>query len=107
MPRNLPPEDADPKTDFEDVLDLIGGWGRYQKVLLLFLLVSALAEAYSFYIPVFYIFVPDHWCSLDHLGNVTGLTDLELLEHVIPKDENGERSKCLMYDVDPDKGSFK
>ncbi|TRY75750.1 hypothetical protein TCAL_00766 [Tigriopus californicus] len=95
-------------TNFEDLLNLIGGWCRYQKTLLAFFFFNCMFLAYAAYTPVLFLYTPDHFCSVDHIWNATGSQELlwhedQVLNLLIPIEEfSGKRSKCLMYNVSVD-----
>lgn len=109
--------------DFEDVLKYVDGWGRYQIILLVLFFYMSFLFSYMQYPPILYLYVPDHWCALDPrleegaagagppLVGLTGSDgnnqagggadeSLQLLDRFLPRDENGKRSQCFMYDVD-------
>jgi hypothetical protein len=86
--------------DFDDILDHVDGWGRFQIRLLLVFIPFTFFLAYVGYAPILYLYVPDHWCRVphqqDHPDNTT------MINALIPLDEiTGERSRCLIYDVEP------
>ena len=85
--------------DFEDVLGHIGGWGRYQKILLLFFIIFCAFDAYIMYVPVLFLYIPDHWCSPHPSFSNSSLELEEIIELTIPLDQNGQRSMCEMYDI--------
>jgi len=53
--------------EFDDLLDIVGGYGKYQKRLLygvfcpIFFFLSLNTNS-----PIFYLAVPDHWCHVDN-----------------------------------------
>jgi hypothetical protein len=44
--------------DFDDILDHIGGWSRYQLILMFMSLPFAMLLAYSTYTPVLFLYTP-------------------------------------------------
>ena len=50
-------------SDFDDVLEHVGGWGRYQMLLLVVSLPFSMLLAYAGYTPVLYLYTPDHVCA--------------------------------------------
>ena len=72
---------------------------RYQVILLLISLPFNVLCAYAFFTPVLVLYVPDHHCSIDaYLMSDRGNFLREELESwFIPVEDNGSKSKCLMY----------
>ena len=72
---------------------------RYQLILLLISLPFNVLCAYAFFTPVLVLYVPDHHCSIDaYLMSDRGNFLREELESwFIPVEEDGSKSKCLMY----------
>ncbi|XP_055337550.1 beta-alanine transporter-like [Paramacrobiotus metropolitanus] len=88
--------------DFDDILDVIGPFGKYQK-LTVFLVVQAALFPCGFltYNAVFFAAVPgDYWCKIPALENATVNVTTK---HFWPPDEhNGTlqgHSRCFMYDL--------
>ncbi len=97
--------------DFDSVLRLTGGWGRYQVRLLLLLLPFTFFLSYVAYSPVLFLYVPDdHGCRPHpHLAklllptaNLSSSGAHLLLELTSPPDPESPtgRSRCTQYDVD-------
>ena len=77
--------------DFEDILGHVGGWGRYQLILLFLFFPCTMMLAHVTYTPVLILYTPEHHCDVGGL-------DPDL---AIPIDEDtGQRSRCMMYDVE-------
>ena len=97
-------------TDFDEILEHVGGWGVFQWKLLGVLMFSTFVLSYVAYSPILFIYTPDHWCHIPQnyteilqISNKTDLKDL-----MIPIDENTmEKSKCYMYDPDSIRESFE
>lgn len=87
------PDPSEPIKEFEDILNHVGGWSRYQCLLLCFFFPFTLFLSYVAYSPILFLYVPDHWC---HIHNLT--SELEPLAYPITSD--GKRSQCQMFDVD-------
>jgi len=90
------------KIDFDELLNYIGGWGRFQITLLVMMIQFTFFLAYVGYSPILYLYVPDHWCSIpqDVQDKVSFSNMTDLLDVLIPYDENiQKRSQCYMYDV--------
>ena len=83
--------------EFEDVLNHVGGWGRYQKSQLIIFLPLTVILAYVCYSPILFLYTPDHWCSPDPSLNFGNLSRLEIKRLTIPRKANGEFERCKMY----------
>uniref|UniRef100_A0ABK9NEP8 Major facilitator superfamily (MFS) profile domain-containing protein n=1 Tax=Glossina morsitans morsitans TaxID=37546 RepID=A0ABK9NEP8_GLOMM len=82
--------------DFDDILPLIGEFGRYQKLLFLCMIPFAFFVAFVYFSQIFLTLIPDqHWCTVPELST---LPLQERLALSIPR-VNGEYSNCLMYNV--------
>ncbi|XP_005182426.1 organic cation transporter protein [Musca domestica] len=82
--------------DFNDMLPLIGEFGRYQKFLFILMIPFAYYLAFVYFTQIFLTLMPEeHWCTVPELGNLTREESLKLS---IPLVE-GKYSKCLRYDV--------
>merc|ERR1712109_119351 len=90
------------KIDFDELLNHIGGWGKFQITLLVMMIQFTFFLAYVGYSPILYLYVPDHWCSipLDIQDKVSFSNMTDLLDVLIPYDENiQKRSQCYMYNI--------
>ena len=85
--------------DFEEVLSHVGGWGRYQIVLLFFFFAFCAFTAYIIYAPVLFLYVPDHWCKPHPTFENSSLSPEAIARLTIPLKENGEREQCVMYNI--------
>lgn len=92
--------------DFEKVLATVGTWGRYQKALLAFMIPLCMFTAYVVYAPVFFLFIPDHWCNPHPSFLEANLTLEEIINLTIPLTEDGTRSSCKMYNVTYEEVTF-
>ncbi|OQV14655.1 Carcinine [Hypsibius exemplaris] len=91
------------KMDFDDILQMIGPFGRYQKlVIFLVLLPALLPDGILVLNSVFMAATPaDHWCKLP-VPNHTD-HDWHDFADLLPKemrDGHERHSRCLMFDVD-------
>lgn len=88
---------------FEEALEHVGGFGRYQKFMNFFVIHLAVMTGVFANIPiVFLVATPDHWCkapTLDHL-NVTRDVYLKLAVPTIKTHGKLEYSQCHQYDRD-------
>lgn len=63
-------EQAPPPTaiDFDDLLPLIGEFGRYQKILFLLMIPFSFFVAFVYFSQIFLTLIPDqHWCHVPEL----------------------------------------
>ncbi len=78
--------------EFDEILDLIGGWGLFQWKLLVIFMYSTFLTSYVGNSSILYQYTPDHWCKNPY-ENYT-------LTQVIPVDEStGKLSQCKMYNL--------
>ena len=92
------------KVDFEELLDHIGGWGKFQIRLTAIFVYFTFFLAYVGYTPILYLYTPEHWCKIpEDLGgqliemNISD--ENSLMDVMIPKEKDGKRSQCEMYNV--------
>ena len=86
--------------DFEEVLSYVGGWGRYQFILLLFFFAFCAIDAYVVYSPVLFLYVPDHWCKPHpSFQNTTDFNLEHILNLTVPWKDTGKREQCFMYNI--------
>ena len=56
--------------------------------------------SYVCYSPILFLYAPDHWCSIDYLFDPnSNLTKQEMTDIAVPKEPDGAKSKCYMYNV--------
>lgn len=61
-------EQAPPAIDFDDLLPLIGEFGRYQKILFLLMIPFSFFVAFVYFSQIFLTLIPDqHWCHVPEL----------------------------------------
>lgn len=83
-------------SDFEDVLSRVGDFERYQKLLILSMLLPATIWSSLLSRDVDYLFlVPDHWCRVAALANFSHGEQKRLIRPA-------PNATCLMFDVDYD-----
>ncbi|XP_063879611.1 organic cation transporter 1-like isoform X2 [Scylla paramamosain] len=83
--------------DFDDILEVVGSFGRYQKMMmfLIFMPVSFFA-AFTSNLFLFQMVLPDYWCHTPGREN----TSLSLAEwRQLTRPSNGEPSRCLMHEI--------
>ncbi|XP_011201961.1 organic cation transporter protein [Bactrocera dorsalis] len=87
-----------PPMDFDDILPLIGEFGKYQKILFLLMIPFATFVAFVYFSQIFMTLVPEqHWC---HVPELEELTVEERLALSIPRMSGiREYDNCKMYDV--------
>ena len=96
------PKPSKDKIDFDELLNYIGGWGKFQITLLNTMIQFTFFLAYVGYSPILYLYTPDHWCSIpEEVQNKVNFTNMvDLLDVLIPYDPKiQKRSQCLMYDI--------
>ncbi|KAH8259314.1 hypothetical protein KR026_002200 [Drosophila bipectinata] len=85
-----------PNLDFDDILPLIGEFGRYQKFLFICMIPFSFFVAFVYFSQIFLTLIPEqHWC---HVPELDGLDVEARLALSIPM-VNGEYNNCYMYDV--------
>ncbi|XP_016984828.1 organic cation transporter protein [Drosophila rhopaloa] len=85
-----------PSMDFDDILPLIGEFGRYQKLLFICMIPFSFFVAFVYFSQIFLTLIPEqHWC---HVPELDGLDVEARLALSIPM-SNGEYNNCYMYDV--------
>lgn len=65
--------------DFDEILDHVGGFGKYQKRTILLMAFACLISSSTLYEPVFQSYEPDHWCASPELDRYN-CSNLELSE---------------------------
>lgn len=86
--------------EFDDILEVVGSFGRYQKwlLLLIFMPVSFFA-AFTSNLFLFQMVLPDHWCHVPGREN-TSLSVTAWHNLTRPRSsDTGEPSNCLMRDI--------
>ena len=71
--------------DFDDILEHVGGWGRFQYFTTLVFFLFNMFLGYVYYSPILTVFTPPHWCAVPDLANLTMDQRREL---AIPRDED-------------------
>nr|XP_016934593.1 organic cation transporter protein [Drosophila suzukii] len=85
-----------PSMDFDDILPLIGEFGRYQKLLFICMIPFSFFVAFVYFSQIFLTLVPEqHWC---HVPELDALDVEARLALSIPMTK-GEYNNCYMYDV--------
>lgn len=86
--------------EFEDLLNRVGSYGRFQKTtLILFLLPLCAFAPWWFGTNLFSVSAPRHWCRVRQLENLTIEQQLPL---ITPQKEDGTFESCVRYDIDYD-----
>ncbi|XP_075168893.1 carcinine transporter-like [Haematobia irritans] len=82
--------------DFNEILPLIGEFGRYQKMLFLLMIPFGFYLAFVYFAQIFLTLIPEqHWCEIPELAELPVEQRLALgIPHL-----NGEYSKCMRYNV--------
>ena len=86
-------------TDFDEILDHVGGWGIFQKKLTGILMLATFVLSYVSHSPILYMYTPDHWCNIPQnysdLFEISNQTDLE--EILIPTDKVTLKKKSMLH----------
>ncbi|XP_073836261.1 solute carrier family 22 member 13-like [Musca autumnalis] len=83
--------------DFDDILPMIGEFGKYQKILFICMIPFAFFVAFIYFSQIFLTLIPEqHWCSVPELESIPLEERLALS---IPRMDNGDYHNCFMYNV--------
>ncbi|KAK0139506.1 Solute carrier family 22 member 7 [Merluccius polli] len=86
---------------FENILEDINGFGRFQKMMVVISFISRFSMPCHFILNNFIAVVPSHHCDLTSLDvDGTAFRNITLEQNVIvgvPMQEDGKPSSCLMY----------
>ncbi|XP_045109904.1 organic cation transporter protein-like isoform X2 [Portunus trituberculatus] len=84
--------------DFDDILEVVGSFGRYQKkmMFLIFMPVSFFA-AFTSNLFLFQMVMPDYWCHTP--GREKTSLSLAQWHQLTRPSNNGEPSRCLMHEI--------
>ncbi|XP_066467925.1 solute carrier family 22 member 7-like [Tiliqua scincoides] len=83
--------------NFEDVLEEVGSFGKFQIVTLLLLCLPRLILPMHFLLHNFLAAIPPHRCAFLHQDQFANLTEEELLLISIPRDSEEAFSSCKMF----------
>lgn len=87
--------------NFESILNEVGSFGRFQKMLLFLFLVPVELVLPWFTMSTFFLLsTPDHWCNVPQLANLTKTKQLELVSPTVIKQGLTSPDSCQMYDLD-------
>ncbi|KAK6169539.1 hypothetical protein SNE40_020577 [Patella caerulea] len=89
---------------FNNIIEILGDFGKYQKRLYYLLCLPAVTNALLTLISVFTLAIPDHRCRLSQPYNDTSYQPRDAFQqlyvnHSIPRDTDGKWSSCKRYDV--------
>ncbi|GAV03917.1 hypothetical protein RvY_14281 [Ramazzottius varieornatus] len=92
--------------DFDDILQDIGEFGRYQQLLLIIVILPSLIPGgFHGFSQIFSVGVPeDYWCRLPP-SLCQNFTENDAKKYFLPQEGAGNatrHSQCRMFDVDPD-----
>ncbi|XP_013112259.1 beta-alanine transporter [Stomoxys calcitrans] len=94
---SVPPAANTMPIDFDDILPMIGEFGKYQKILFLCMIPFAFFVAFIYFSQIFLTLIPEqHWCTVPELE---ALPLEERLALSIPRMDNGDYHNCFMYNV--------
>ncbi|XP_037087568.1 solute carrier family 22 member 3-like [Pollicipes pollicipes] len=89
------------KGDFDELIDLVGSFGRFQWRLFLLMQPPFMFLAFSYFSQIWLVLEPDHWCRVPTL-QARGWSDLAARNLTAPLEQRGglmRHSRCHMYDV--------
>lgn len=91
---------------YDEVLDDVGGFGKFQRRIIALLCIPTLAQGALVYMQVFIAGRSDHWCDVSHWRNedcrqwnLTGSGCMSLKRNLSTPWIEGSRSKCTKYNV--------
>lgn len=83
---------------FEEALKLVGDFGVFQWLLILYLVVFvAPMRVIPLFAHIFTLLEPPHWCQQPELEELFNLTREQARELGVPREKDGTWSKCSMY----------
>ncbi|XP_053711281.1 solute carrier family 22 member 7-like [Synchiropus splendidus] len=82
---------------FEDIITEINGFGRFQKMIIVFSFIGRFTLPCHFLLNNFISAVPSHHCDLDDGGTLENLTLAQKLRVSIPVEDDGSLSSCQMF----------
>nr|XP_049575868.1 solute carrier family 22 member 7-like isoform X1 [Syngnathus scovelli] len=82
---------------FEDIISDVGGFGRFQKMIMTISFISRFTLACHFLLNSFIAAVPAHHCLVAAGGLFRNLSQADRLAVSIPLEEDGTRSSCRMF----------
>ncbi|XP_054157351.1 organic cation/carnitine transporter 2-like [Oppia nitens] len=94
--------------EYEDIIEEVGGFGRYQKCLVALLIPVSIVSAFHHNI-IHFKLMPDHWCAVPELANFSHGEQHRLIRPVVIQATNSGinghqqravRDTCLMFDID-------
>ncbi|XP_075748573.1 beta-alanine transporter [Rhipicephalus microplus] len=84
---------------FEEALHLVGEFGVFQWLLIVYLVVFvAPMRVIPLFAHIFTLLEPPHWCRQPELEDLFNLTREEARDLGVPRESNGKWSMCTMYD---------
>ncbi|XP_016956025.1 solute carrier family 22 member 3 isoform X2 [Drosophila biarmipes] len=90
----MPPKNCE---NYEDFLPIIGDFGAFQKILLLWMMPTTFIFSFTYFGQIFMILVPkNHWCRIRELED---LPMKEQINRGIPKNEDDDFKRCLRFDI--------
>jgi hypothetical protein len=88
---------------FDDVLKIIGEFGKYQKVQFILICLVAVISAFLALNMVFVGGTPDHYCAIPedvrqlYFNTTDNATEEALVAMYIPLNKKGDYEECIMY----------
>ncbi|CAL8072316.1 unnamed protein product [Orchesella dallaii] len=95
---NTKPDAKKRPRDFDDVLEIVGSTSTYQRFILYGILLPLSIFEALFSINLWFLMdEPNHWCNVPNNGSKPENLD-SWKNLTIPREENGDFSKCKMFD---------
>ncbi|XP_031788264.1 carcinine transporter isoform X2 [Nasonia vitripennis] len=93
--------------DLDDLLPILGEFGRYQKQLLWFICLPAcLPCGFCAFNQLFMSNTPSHWCNIPELGTLN-MTMRKIIAIPTVGEQNKTYSQCMRYDINWTNFNFK
>ena len=86
---------------FEEVLEQVGDYGKYQKrMVFVFLTPVAIIGCLVAFQVMFLLDTPDHWCYVQQLSHLSMDEQKHLIRPMVIKQGLSTFDRCNMYDID-------
>ena len=59
------------KKNFDDILEAVGGWGKFQYMITFVFFLFVIFNGYIIYSPVITLYTPPHFCKIPELSNLS------------------------------------
>uniref|UniRef100_A0A8D2L8U1 Major facilitator superfamily (MFS) profile domain-containing protein n=1 Tax=Varanus komodoensis TaxID=61221 RepID=A0A8D2L8U1_VARKO len=82
---------------FEDLLQEVGGFGKYQVLVVLMLCLPRLVIPMHFLLHNFISASPPHHCAIPDFAGISNISQEEIFRTVLPRDPDGGLSPCKVF----------